>query len=373
MPEGGRAPRADTPVTAVRAQAFTIPTDAPEADGTFSWDSTTIVVVEADAGGRTGLGYTYSAGVAAKLAASTLADAVRGRDAMDPPACWRAMQGAVRNIGRSGLAATAISALDVALWDLKARLLDLPLAVLLGRARDEVAIYGSGGFTSYDDDRLREQLRGWVERDGCAWVKMKVGSEPERDPHRVAVARSAIGGRALFVDANGAYHAKQALALAHEFSAAHDVRWFEEPVSSDDLDGLRYVRDRAPARMEVAAGEYGYEADYFRRMLGAGAVDVQQADATRCGGVTGFLQAAALCEAHHTDLSGHCGPALHLHLACAAPRFRHLEWFHDHVRIEHMLFDGAPVPSGGAIRPDLTRPGMGLELRRRDAERFAAA
>lgn len=356
----------------VSAWACTVPTDAPEADGTFSWNSTTIVVVEVEAGGCTGLGYTYGSAVAAKLVTSTLAKVVRGRDAMDPRAAWQAMQGAVRNMGRAGLAATAISAVDVALWDLKAKLIGLPLVVLLGRFRDEVAIYGSGGFTSYDDDQLREQLRGWVERDGCAWVKMKVGSEPDRDPYRVAVAKAAIGECALFVDGNGAYHSKQALAFAHTFSADQDVRWFEEPVSSDDLEGLRHVRERAPARMEIAAGEYGYETGYFRRMLEAGAVDVQQADATRCGGVTGFLQAAALCEAHHVDLSAHCGPALHLHLACAAPRFRHLEWFHDHVRIEHMLFDGAPMPSGGAIRPNLSRPGMGLEFRRQDAERYMA-
>ena len=128
------------------------------------------------------------------------------------------------------------------------------------------------------------------------------------------------------------------------------MRWFEEPVSSDDLDGLRQVRERAPPTMEIAAGEYGYTLDYFRRMLEAGAVDVQQADATRCGGVTGFMQAAALCEAHHVDLSAHCAPALHRHLGCAAPRFRHLEWFHDHVRIEQMLFDGAPEPHDGADR-----------------------
>ncbi|MGH8143030.1 MAG: enolase C-terminal domain-like protein, partial [Steroidobacteraceae bacterium] len=147
--------------------------------------------------------------------------------------------------------------------------------------------------------------------------------------------------------------------------------WLEEPVSADDLCGLRRVRDRAPRTMEIAAGEYGYSLDYFRRMLEAGAIDVQQADATRCGGVTGFLQAAALCEAFHVDLSAHCAPALHCHLGCAAPRFRHVEWFHDHVRIERMLFDGAPVPHAGIIRPDGSRPGLGLLLRRSDAERFA--
>jgi L-alanine-DL-glutamate epimerase-like enolase superfamily enzyme len=211
-----------------------------------------------------------------------------------------------------------------------------------------------------------------VENDGCRWVKMKVGTQPDRDPHRVAAAKRAIGDRTLFVDANGAYSARRALMLAEIFVQEHDVRWFEEPVSSDDLAGMRYVRERLPLRMELAAGEYGYDIDYFRRMLDAGAVDVQQADATRCGGVTGFLLAAALCEAHHIDLSGHCAPALHLHMACAAPRFRHLEWFHDHVRIEHMLFDGAPVPADGLIRPDLSRPGLGLDFKRSDAARFKA-
>ncbi len=251
--------------------------------------------------------------------------------------------------------------------------MDQPLVLLWGRYRESVPIYGSGGFTSYTDIQLADQLAAWVARDCCSWVKMKIGTHPERDPDRVKVAKEAIGDRALFVDANGAYHVKQALALARTFSDDADVRWFEEPVSSDDLAGLVYVRARAPARMEIAAGEYGYDTDYFRTMLSAGAVDVQQADATRCGGYTGFLQVGALCEAHHIDLSGHCGPSLHLPVACAVPRFRHLEWFHDHVRIEHMLFEGAPQPINGVIRPDLSRPGHGLEFKFKDAERFRVA
>ncbi len=366
-------PGREAPLAAIRASAYKIPTDAPEADGTYTWDATTIVIVEAEAGGQTGLGYTYTSDTVTSLIAGKLSEAIQGYDALDPQAAWRAMSVAVRNMGRDGLAATAISAVDTAIWDLKAKILGLPLAALFGRFRDHVPIYGSGGFTSYTDRQLRDQLSGWVERDGCRWVKIKVGTEPERDPARVKVAKDAIGDRALFVDANGAYHTKQALALSQRFSDEADVRWFEEPVSSDDLEGLAYLRERAPTRMEIAAGEYGYDADYFRRMLASGAVDVQQADATRCGGYTGFLQAATLCEAHHIDLSAHCGPALHLHVACAAPRFRHLEWFHDHVRIEHMLFDGAPEPKDGAIRPDLTRPGHGLAFKFKDAERYRVA
>jgi L-alanine-DL-glutamate epimerase-like enolase superfamily enzyme len=353
----------------VRAKAYRIPTDRPEADGTFKWDSTTLVVVNVQVGNTQGLGYTYADSSIVALIEVLLGKVIEGRDGLDVPSCWRAMQEAVRNVGRAGLAATAISAIDVALWDLKAKLLKLPLALLLGRYRDVVAIYGSGGFTTYTDQELREQLSNWIERDRCRWVKMKVGSEPSRDPHRVEVAHAAIGDCGLFVDANGAYTVKQALALAHAF-AQHQVLWFEEPVSSDDLEGLKRVRDLAPPPMEIAAGEYGYTIDYFRRMLQSGAVDVQQADLSRCGGITGFLQVAALCEAHHIDLSAHCAPALHLHAACAAPRFRHQEWFHDHVLIEALLFDGAPVPKEGLIRPDLSRPGLGLEFKESDAERY---
>ena len=364
--------RPDTAIKSVRARAYTVPTDAPEADGTFAWTSTTLIVVEAEASGSMGLGYTYAGSPAVTLISGNLAPAVTGLDALDPPRAWRAMQEAVRNIGRDGLAATAISAVDTALWDLKAKLLGLPLALLLGRYRDKLAIYGSGGFTSYDDGQLRDQLQGWVERDGCQWVKMKVGTHPHDDPRRVRVAKQAIGGAALFVDGNGAFSVKQALHLASVFASEAGVEWFEEPVTSDDLAGMGQVREAAPVCMEVAAGEYAYGTDDVRRMLAARAVDVQQADASRCGGVTGFLQVAALCEAHHVDLSGHCAPSLHLHVACAAPRFRHLEWFHDHVRIEHMLFDGAPKPEHGEIRPDLTRPGFGLEFKQQDAEQYSA-
>ena len=360
-------------VEQLAARAYRIPTDLPEADGTAAWNATTLVVVHATAGGRSGVGYSYTHACAAALIASLLADIVRGRDALDPPGAWRAMQVAVRNFGREGIAATAISAVDVALWDLKALLLQQPLAKLLGCYRTTVPIYGSGGFTSYDERQLTRQLAEWVERDGCRWVKMKVGSHPEEDPARVAAAKRAIGAATLFVDANGAYQVRQAQQLGRRFAADQQVGWFEEPVSSDDLAGLRAVREHLPGNIEVAAGEYGYTSDYFRQMLGSGAVDVQQADATRCGGVTGFMQAAALCEAFHTDLSAHCAPALHRHLGCAAPRFRHLEWFHDHVRIEQQLFEGAPLPHDGQVQPDLSRPGLGLTFRRQDAQRFAVA
>lgn len=359
------------PIGRVRARAFKVPTDKPEADGTIAWNSTTLVVVEVSGGNLVELGYTYADASITALIETKLAETISGLDAMEPQVAWRAMQRAVRNLGREGLAATAISAVDVALHDLKARLLDVPLVTLLGAYRDSVPIYGSGGFTTYSDGELQSQLGNWVSRDGCAFVKMKVGTNPDDDPRRVTVAKAAIGNATLFVDANGAYSVNQALKLAARF-AEQNVGWFEEPVSSDDLRGLRDIRRRAPVEMKIAAGEYAYTVYYVRAMLEADAVDVQQADVTRCGGVTAFLQIAALCEAFQINLSGHCAPSLHMHVACAAPRLCHLEWFHDHVRIEHMLFDGAPVPEAGVIRPDLSRSGNGLVFKHQDAERYAA-
>jgi L-alanine-DL-glutamate epimerase-like enolase superfamily enzyme len=359
------------PITGLVARAYVIPTDAPESDGTLAWDSTTLVLVEVDGGGQTGLGYSYAAAACVRVIEDSLAPVVVGKPAGDIPAAWEAMVAQVRNLGLRGVCACAISAVDNALWDLKARLLDVSLADLLGRRREDVPVYGSGGFTSYAEGRLREQLGGWVHEDRCAWVKMKVGRDPEADPARVKAAREAIGETAgLFMDANGALTPKSALCFA-ERASRHRVSWFEEPVSSDDLEGLALIRQRAPAGMDIAAGEYGYDPFYFRCMLAAGAVDVLQADATRALGVSGFLRAADLADAWNIPLSSHCAPAVHLAAACAAPRMRHMEWFHDHVRIEQMLFDGAPRVKAGRIAPDLTRPGHGLEFKRADAERYA--
>ena len=290
---------------------------------------------------------------------------------MDVEACYLAMMDAVRNAGRQGVAATAMSAMDVALWDLKARLLGVSLVDLFGAVRDAAPVYGSGGFCSYSDAELQAQLGGWVE-EGIPRVKMKVGRDHVLDRTRVALARQAIGpATELFVDANGAYSGKQALAEAGRF-AAHGVTWFEEPVSSDDLEGLRLVREHGPAGMDIAAGEYGYEPQYFRRMVAAGAVDVLQADATRCGGVTGFLRAGAIADAWCLPMSAHTAPGIHVHLCCAVTRIRHLEYFHDHVRIERMLFDGVLEPINGELCPDRTRPGLGLTFRSADAARYAA-
>jgi L-alanine-DL-glutamate epimerase-like enolase superfamily enzyme len=329
-----------------------------------------MVVALARAAGVTGLGYSYVDAAAARVITDLLADAVVGVDAMAVPAAMARMLAAIRNHGRPGVVACAISAIDVALWDLKARLLDVALADLLGAARERVPVYASGGFTSRTLDELAREVAGYAAA-GHTRVKIKVGRAPADDVERVRVARAAAGPDVeLMVDANGAYTRPQALAMAAAF-AEHRVIWFEEPVSSDDLDGLRALRDRAPAGMAIAAGEYGYDPFYFRRMLDAGAVDVLQADATRCLGVTGFARADALCDARGLPLSAHCGPALHAHAGAAATRLVHVEHFFDHVRMEALVFDGAPVAAGGAVTYDRRRPGLGLTLRADEARRHA--
>ena len=355
----------DGAVEWLEASVHTVPTDTPEADGTLAWDSTTMVLVRAGSGEHTGIGWTYGPPACAAVVHDKLAGVVVGTDALDVGRAFTAMVAAVRNDSRPGVAGYALSAVDVALWDLKARLLGVPLHRLLGAVRDAVPVYGSGGFTTYDPGRLRAQLAGWAIVQRIPRVKIKIGESwgerSRRDLARIAQARAAVGPEVeLFVDANGAYTAKQAVRTLQAVADC-DVRWFEEPVSSDDLDGLRRVREAVPA--DVAAGEYGSDLTYFERMCAAGAVDCLQADASRCGGITEWLRAAAVAAAHHLEISGHCAPHLHVHAAAAVPNLRHLEWFHDHVRIEDMFFDGTLDPTGGAVAPDPVAPGNGLTVR----------
>jgi L-alanine-DL-glutamate epimerase-like enolase superfamily enzyme len=357
-----------TVIRQCRAAAYRVPTDRPEADGTLAWNDTTLVLARVEAGDEAGLGYSYTHEAAAALIARTLAPLVEGRDPFDIAAAWEAMARAVRNFGRPGLCASAIAAVDVALWDLKARLLGIPLVALLGARRDSVPAYASGGFTSYSLTELEEQVAEWSGQ-GFEQMKIKVGRAEGDDLARARAARAMAGAARLMVDANGAYGRKQACALAERF-ADLGVVWFEEPVSSDDLDGLRLIRERAPAPLAVAAGEYGYDLVYYRRLLQAEAVDVVQADVTRCAGITGLLGIASLAEAFGVPLSAHTAPALHLHPCCALPNVCHVEYFHDHARIEGLLFEGAVRPAAGRLRPDTGRPGLGLQFDERRAERF---
>lgn len=364
------SPAVEFTVDGLDVSAYEIPTDAPESDGTLEWASTTMVVVEARAGGQTGIGYTYGPTAVGSFIESQLAALVEGADALAVRSTWAQMESAIRNAGQAGVGSMAVSAVDNALWDLAARLLEVPLVRLLGQVHQSADIYGSGGFCSYDRDQLERQLSGWAEQ-GIPRVKMKVGRDPDHDRDRTAWALGAIGANVeLFVDANGAYRPKGALHWANWF-AEQGVKWFEEPVSSDDEDGLRLLREQGPPGLTIAAGEYGWSIFHFRRLIEGGCVDCLQPDVTRCGGMTTVLRADGLCKAHCAPMSAHCAPALSAHVMCACECAVHLEYFHDHVRTEAMLFDGTLDPEGGTLTPDLSRPGNGLELKRADAERFA--
>ena len=354
----------------VDVSAYTVPTDSPESDGTLRWDSTTMIVVEVTGGGERGTGYTYGDVSVGKFVESKLAGEVEGADAMSPPAAWAVMQGAIRNAGRPGVGAMAVSAVDIAIWDLKARLLGVPLAEALPRFHEAVPIYGSGGFTSYSLEGLQEQLGGWVEI-GIPRVKMKVGREPKQDPQRVRTVREVIGqDTELMVDANGAYTRKQALYWAEAF-AKEGIIYLEEPVSSEDREGLRLLRDHGPGGLSIAAGEYEWTLPQLADL--AECVDILQADVTRCAGITNLLRTDGICKGRQIPFSAHCAPAISAHACCAMETLLHLEYFHDHVRVENMLFDGVLEPEeGGYLRPDPSRPGLGLELKRSEAEQYAA-
>jgi L-alanine-DL-glutamate epimerase-like enolase superfamily enzyme len=355
----------------VSVSAYEVPTATEqESDGTLIWDSTTIVVVELRSGNHTGLGYTYCDPSAGAVIQSKLASVLEEADPLMPQKTWSQMQMVSRQLGHDGIAAMAISAVDVAMWDLKARLLGLCLADALPRYRESVPIYGSGGFCNYSPDELREQVQGWIER-GFRSVKIKVGRDSDADPERVALVRAVAGPEVeVMVDANGANTATEALLWANRYREEFGVTYFEEPVSSDDLSGLAYVREHAPPGLAVAAGEYGWNLPYFQRMLDAGAVHILQADVTRCGGITNLLRVDGLCKARCLPFSAHCAPAISAHACCAMETVRHIEYFYDHYRIEGMLFEGTLEPDRGLLTPDRSRPGLGLELKRDEARRY---
>lgn len=351
------------PITEIAVTAYKVPTDFPESDGTYEWDSTTMVIVELSAGDATGIGYTYADLGTASVIRNDLAEAILGRDASSIPELFQAMNARLRNLGNQAIGSMAISAVDIALWDWKAKYLNQSLTDLLGQCRPTVPIYGSGGFTSYSIKQLQEQLGNWAAQ-GIPRVKMKIGRDAAADCDRVQKAREAIGENTeLMVDANGAYSVKQAIAQAADFEA-NRVTWFEEPVPSSDPAGLRFIRERTSC--DIAAGEYGYLLTDFLPLLHS--VDVLQADATRCQGITGFLKAATVAESAKRAISAHCGPTAHLHLGTSVPNFKHLEYFHDHVRIERLFFDGFVEPTHGVLLPNQLRPGLGIALKRREME-----
>ena len=348
---------AAAPVERLEVAAYTIPTDAPESDGTLEWDSTTIVVVEAHAGGRDRprLHLRRRGRRRGRLRASSPASS-RPRTRWTSAAAWLRDGAQVRNAGRPGIAAMAISAVDAALWDLKARLLDVPLVALLGAAREDVPVYGSGGFTLVLATSGSASSSAAGSRPGIPRVKMKIGREPERDPGRVGAAREAIGADAeLFVDANGAYARKQALALAERVRRAGRDLVRGAGLLRRPRRACALLRDRGPAGHGDRRRRVRLRPGRLPRMLEAGPSTSSRPTPRAAAGSPGFSpRRGARARRSSSPLSAHCAPAICTRTpCCAVADVRHLEYFHDHVRIEHMLFDGVPEPEGGvpAARP----------------------
>jgi D-arabinonate dehydratase len=313
--------------------------------------------------GLEGLGVGGGAMSAKVLIESSLKPLLIGQDPLAIEKLWDDMFWQVRGVGRKGIAFCAISAVDTALWDLKAKFFNVPLYKLLGAYTDTVPIYGSGGWTHFNLDELLAEQTGYVEQ-GMKSVKMKVGKDFGRsereDIERLAAVRAAVGDDIeVLIDANNGYYAKQAIRMAREFEPYH-VGWFEEPVLADDIDCLAAVA--AAIDIPVATGEHEYTKFGFRDLIARGGADIVQPDIGRVGGVTEWLKVAHLAHAFNLPVAPHAYQVIHLHVACAIPNLRIVEYLGIVEEFDKIVYTEFPQPKEGMWSPDPDKPGLGLAL-----------
>ena len=297
------------------------------------------------------------------LIEGSLKEILLGQDPLWHEKLWDDMFWRVRGTGRKGLAFCAISGVDIALWDLKAKTFGVPLYRLLGPYTDTVPIYGSGGWTHFTEDELVREQVGYVER-GIPRVKMKVaknfGRAEAEDLRRLAAVRKAVGDEVeIYVDANNGYYAKQAIAMSKRFEQ-YDVRWFEEPVLADDIHGLAEI-SRATT-IPVATGEHEYAKYGFKELISRGGADIVQPDVGRVGGVTEWLKVAHLAHAYNLPVAPHAYQLIHLHLACATPNLKVVEYLGQTEQGDRLWYTEFPEQKDGWWSPYPDRPGLGLEL-----------
>ena len=313
--------------------------------------------------GVEGLGIGQAAPGARQVIESALKDLLLDQDPFCIEKLWSDMFRRVRGYGRKGVAFCALSAVDIGLWDLKAKALGLPLYRLLGPYTDTVPIYGSGGWTNFTTEELVAEMVAYVDQ-GINRVKMKVGKDfggsERKDLERVAAVREAVGEDvALYVDANNGYYAKQAVYMAKEFEA-YQVGWFEEPVLADDIQGL--VDIRRAINIPVASGEHEYTRYGFKELIARGCVDIVQPDVGRVGGVTEWLKVAHMAHAFNLPVAPHAVQLVHLHLACATPNLKVVEYLNTSLETDRVWYTEFPEPRDGMWSPYPDRPGLGLEL-----------
>jgi L-alanine-DL-glutamate epimerase-like enolase superfamily enzyme len=315
--------------------------------------------------GLEGIGVTYhevGGEATCELINRNMAPKLIGRDPLETEAIWQELFHYLRGIGRKGLMFCALSAIDIALWDLKGKIVDLPLCKLLGGARTKVPVYASGGWTSYSDEELVDEIEGMIAR-GFTAVKFKVGFDGgqnlRRDAERVRKVREAVGPDIkLLVDANNSFDAATAVQLANRIRE-YDITLFEEPVFADDIPGL--ARFKRGTDIPLATGEHEYTKFGVRDLLIHEAADIVQVDGARAGGYTEMLKCAALTQAWNVKFAPHAMENVHLQLAAAVPNALFLERLLMFEDLTALVFRDAPLPIGGFMHvPNL--PGLGLEL-----------
>lgn len=313
--------------------------------------------------GLEGLGVGQASPGVRDVIDSALRHILIGQDPMNIEKLWSDMFWAVRGYGRRGLAFLAVSAVDIGLWDLKAKALGMPLYKLLGPYREAVPVYGSGGWTNYTVDELVAEMEGYVDQ-GIPRIKMKVGkdfgSAEREDIERVAAVRSAVGHDvALYIDANNGYYTKQAIYMAREFEE-YQVGWYEEPVLADDIPGLAEIR-RATT-IPLASGEMEYTKYGFRDLITGGGADIVQPDVVRVGGVTEWMKVAHMAEAFNLQVAPHMAQLVHMHVCCAIPNLKAMEYANMYLAADEVWYTEFPTQKDGFLTPYHDKPGLGLEL-----------
>ena len=313
--------------------------------------------------GVEGLGMTYSSPGVKDVVESALMQILIGRDPMDTEKIWDDMLWKVRSYGRKGVALCAISAVDIALWDLKAKFLNLPLYKLLGAYTNSVPVYGSGGWTNLTKSELIQEMTDYVE-SGIPRVKMKVGKNfgncEREDIERVEAVRDAIGyDIALYIDANNGYRKKQAIYMAKEFEQ-FQVGWLEEPLIPDDVDGMSEIA--RSTTIPIASGELEYTKYGFKELIYRGGADIVQPDVGRVGGVTEWIKVAHLAESFNLPVAPHALQLVHLHLCCAIPNIKAVEYMNISLENADLWMTEFPKQSNGMWSPFHDKPGLGLDL-----------
>ena len=373
-------------VVEVRAAALSIPLARPTRIATRMVLAREFVLVWIDADdGRTGIGYTYAGTVGGRVVRDAVRECLRpllvGQDAGLIEQHWAAMYQDSLLIGRRGALLRAISAVDIALWDLLAKAAGWPLYRLLGACRDAVPAYASGGYYrgdggergAHDEDpvaAIAAEMERYVAL-GFRDFKMKVGGAPlEVDVERVRAARRVVGPNArLALDANNAYRSvAEALRAARAFEA-YDPWWFEEPLSPDDNAG--HAELARHLEMPVATGEIHQTRWEFRDLLERRAADILQPDAGVLGGVSEWLKVARAAQVFDVPVAPHWHADLHVHLAAAVANCLTVEYFwleEDIYNFERLLAERLQ-PRGGLIALP-QRPGLGLVLDEDAVARF---